>query len=251
MKDNKLKKILKNNSLTIGSWITIPSPNVVEIMANNNFDWLCIDIEHNLINNESLVNLVRTIQSYKIAALVRVPSNNPDSIKLCMDAGADGIIVPMISTYDEAKNAVEYTYYPPRGIRGVGLSRAQKYGSGFEEYKKWLDENAIIICQIEHYKSIDDLEKIILVDDIDGLLIGPYDLSASMGYPGQYHRKDVTNKLNKFKSICEKHKFSFGIHIVEPDLKVLRKKINDGYNFIAYGTDFNFLNKGIKLYFNE
>ena len=156
MKDNKLKKILKNNSLTIGSWITIPSPNVVEIMANNNFDWLCIDIEHNLINNESLVNLVRTIQSYKIAALVRVPSNNPDSIKLCMDAGADGIIVPMISTYDEAKNAVEYTYYPPRGTRGVGLSRAQKYGSGFEEYKKWLDENAIIICQIEHYKSIDD-----------------------------------------------------------------------------------------------
>ena len=124
MKDNKLKKILKNNSLTIGSWITIPSPNVVEIMANNNFDWLCIDIEHNLINNESLVNLVRTIQSYKIAALVRVPSNNPDSIKLCMDAGADGIIVPMISTYDEAKNAVEYTYYPE--AQGVWVFREHK-----------------------------------------------------------------------------------------------------------------------------
>lgn len=250
MKNKTLKSSLKNNSLTIGCWITIPSVNIIEILSQFNFDWLCIDTEHNLINNEKIVELIRSIQSNNIAALVRVSSNNEVTIKQCMDAGADGVVVPMINSYDDAKKIIDYTYYPPIGKRGVGLSRAQKYGSAFEEYKNWLNKHAIVIAQIEHYEAIENLEKIISLKEIDGLLIGPYDLSSSMGYPGEFNRDDVQNQINKFKSICEKNKISHGLHIVDPEIKELKTRIKSGYNFIAYGTDFNFLKKGIKLNFN-
>ena len=240
-----------NNELTIGSWITIPSPNIVELLSEYKFDWLCIDIEHNFFNNENVVYLIRLIQSYDIAALVRVSSNDEVIIKHVMDAGADGVVIPMVNSLDDAKSAVESVYYPPKGKRGVGLSRAQKYGAGFSEYKKWLEENAVIIAQIEHHEAISNLEEIIELNGIDGVLIGPYDLSASMGYPGEFDREDVKEQLNKFKSICKKMSFSHGLHIVDPIQSVLKSKIDEGYNLIAYGTDFNFLRTGLSLTFGK
>ena len=251
MRNNKLKSNLKNNSLTVGSWITMSSPNVVEILSQYDFDWLCIDIEHNLFNGESIVNLIRLIQSYDIAALVRVSSNNDEIIKHCMDAGADGVIIPMVNTVLDAVKAVNSVYYPPLGRRGVGLSRAQQYGAGFIEYQKWLKENTIIIAQIEHHEAITNLEEIISLDLIDGVIIGPYDLSASMGYPGDFHRTDVQDQLRTFESICKKLNFPLGLHIVNPDKEELKAKIDLGYSFIAYGTDFNFLRKGLDTSFKK
>jgi 2-dehydro-3-deoxyglucarate aldolase len=251
MNNKKLKKNLKNNTLTIGSWVTISSPNIIEVLAQYDFDWLCIDIEHNMFNNESVINLIRLIQSFDIAALVRVSSNDEVIIKHCMDAGADGIVVPMVNSLSDAKKAVDSVYYPPAGKRGVGLSRAQKYGAGFIEYKEWLNESAIIIAQIEHHKAITNLEEIISLDLIDGAIIGPYDLSASMGYPGEFNRDDVQEQLEQFKSICKKANFPYGFHIVDPIQETLESKINEGYNFIAYGTDFNFLREGIKNSFTR
>ena len=131
-----LKNKLKNNQLTIGSWIMIGNPMNVEVMALAGFEWLVVDIEHTSIDLQTTENLIRTIQSKNIKALVRVSKNEEVVIKRILDMGADGIIVPMVCSKEDAIQAVNYAKYPPQGKRGVGLYRASSYGTKFEEYKK-------------------------------------------------------------------------------------------------------------------
>lgn len=246
MKNTILKQKLHSNELTIGSWVTFPSPKVVEVLSGFNFDWLCIDIEHNLFNHETIVNLIRTIQYYDMSALVRIDHNEPVIIKKCLDAGADGLIIPMVNTSKDAERAVESAYYPPIGKRGVGLSRAQKYGLSFTEYQTWLKDDLVIIAQIEHFEGVENLESIIRTNRIDGVIIGPYDLSASLGIPGQFDKQEVQGLLNKFEEICKENDFPFGEHIVYPEQSVLDSKVAQGSKFIAFGTDFNFMIKGLR-----
>ena len=245
MKNKSLKLKLNANQLTIGTWVTISSPKIIEILANYNFDWICIDIEHNFFNNESITNLIRTIQSFDIAALVRVDDNEPVIIKKCLDSGADGLIIPMVNTPEEAKNAVSYSYYANAGNRGVGLSRAQNYGLSFNSYKDWLKENLVIIAQIEHYQGIENLEEIVDVEGIDAVFIGPNDLSSSLGFPGELDHPEMVKQLKTFREVCKKKKVPFGEHLIYPKLEDLRKLIDDGLKFIVYGVDFNFLIRGI------
>ena len=194
--------------------------------------------------------LITTIQSKGVAAFVRVNKNEEVVIKHVLDAGADGIIVPMICSQDDAKRAVDYAKYPPVGKRGVGLARAQQYGVGFEKYKKWVAENLIVIAQIEHIDGINNLEDIIAVDGIDGTIIGPYDLSGSMGMPGEFEKPIVKDALAKYIDICKAHNFPMGFHVVNTDPEKIKDKINEGYTFVAYGTDFLFMGdtaaKGVK-----
>ena len=129
-----LKEKLTNQELSIGSWLTIPHVSIVEILGSAGFEWLAIDIEHTAIGIHQCFDLIAAIQANGMKALVRVSKNEEVIIKRVLDAGADGIIVPMVKNRAEALQALEYTYYPPRGKRGVGLSRAQRYGIGFDQY---------------------------------------------------------------------------------------------------------------------
>ena len=122
---------------SLGSWITIGHHSIAEIMADSGFDWLCIDMEHTVIDLLEVQNLILTIQSKGLKAYVRVGKNDNLIIKRVLDAGADGIIVPMVNSLDDAKKAINAVYYPPIGKRGVGLARAQSYGFDFENYKKY------------------------------------------------------------------------------------------------------------------
>jgi 2-dehydro-3-deoxyglucarate aldolase len=251
MLNNTLRKRIKAGELTLGSWITIGHPNVAEILANAGFDWLVIDIEHNPIDISMVQTLITTIQSKGVAAFVRVSKNEEVVIKHVLDAGADGIIVPMICTKADAIQAVDYAKYPPIGKRGVGLARAQQYGTGFEAYKKWVAEDLVVIAQIEHIDGIKNLEEIISVDGIDGTIIGPYDLSGSMGMPGEFDKPVVKDALAKYIDICKAHNFPMGFHVVNADPTKIQEKIDEGYRFIAYGTDFLFMGdtaaKGMKV----
>jgi 2-dehydro-3-deoxyglucarate aldolase len=129
----------------------------VEVMALAGFEWLVVDIEHTSIDLSSTENLIRTIQANDIKALVRVSKNEEVIIKKVLDMGADGIIVPMVNSKEDAAQAVNYAKYPPQGKRGVGLYRATKYGTNFEEYKKWVDEELVIIAQIEHIDAVNNI----------------------------------------------------------------------------------------------
>lgn len=241
-----LKERLKNNQLTIGSWISIGHTSVVEVMASADFEWLVIDFEHTSMNYETIHNLIITIQSKNIKALVRVSKNEEVVIKKVLDMGADGIIVPMIKNEMDAIKAVEFAKYPPVGKRGVGLFRAQGYGLKFEEYKKWVNENLVIIAQIEHYEAVENIDRIIRIEGIDGVIIGPYDLSGSLGFPGAYHKSEVKEAIAKVLECCKRHNIPCGFHVIETDPKKLQEKIKEGCTFLAYSLDFLFLGDNVR-----
>lgn len=240
-----LKQRIRSNQLTIGSWITIGHHSIVEIMSNGKFDWLAIDMEHSPISHEKCQELILAIQSKNISPLVRVSSNNSVEIKKAMDSGATGIIVPMIMSEKDVFKAINSIKYPPNGKRGVGLARAQDYGFGFQNYNKWQKNSSIVIAQIEHIEAVNNIEKIISINELDALIIGPYDLSSSMGYPGELNHKEVLDAINRIEEACRKKEFPFGFHIIEPDQKILKEKIRNGYNFLGFSLDFLFMGEKI------
>jgi 2-dehydro-3-deoxyglucarate aldolase len=233
------------NKVSIGSWITLNNMSVVEVMADAAFDWLCIDMEHTVIDYTDAQHLIATIQSKNLIPYVRVGENNPRIIKRVLDAGAGGIIVPLVNSQKDAENAVKAVKYPPMGNRGVGaVGRAQNYGFGFDKYAKTVNQTTKVIAQIEHIDAINNLEVILGVKGIDGTIIGPFDLSSSMGKPGKFHDPDVIDALLKYETISKKLKKEMGYHVIKPDHKLVIEKIEAGYTFIAFSWDTYFL--GIK-----
>jgi 2-dehydro-3-deoxyglucarate aldolase len=241
-----LKEKLRNNQLTIGSWITLGHLGIAEIMTQTDFDWLTIDMEHSVISIDTAQTMIQIIQAGKKSALVRVGKNDELIIKQVMDAGANGVIVPMVNSVEMAKKAVDHLKYPPHGKRGVGLARAQKYGFGFDEYKSWLENESILVAQIEHIDAISNFEKIIEVEEVDAYIIGPYDLSASMGYPGEYHRQEVISAIDHVLAVSKRKSKAVGFHVIHPNADLVNEKIDQGCTFIAFSIDFFFIGSKIK-----
>ncbi len=240
----KLKQKIKNAELTIGSWITLGNTSVAEIMANAGYDWLVVDLEHTTISVEQAGELIRTIELSGISSLVRLTYNDESQIKRMLDAGARGIVVPMVKSASDAKYAVAATRYPPLGNRGVGLARAQCYGSSFKDYFSWqadTNDGPIVVVQIEHIDAVNNLKDILSVKGVDAFIIGPYDLSCSMGIPGEFDNPQFTDVMKNIIETGDKLGAVSGIHVVEPDIEKLNNAINEGYKFIAYSVDIRML----------
>ncbi|MBI1870521.1 MAG: 2,4-dihydroxyhept-2-ene-1,7-dioic acid aldolase [Chlamydiae bacterium] len=240
-KKKSLKQKLFSNQLTIGSWITLAHTGIAEIMAKAGFDWLAVDLEHSVITIREAEELIRVIGLCGVTPLVRLTSNDPNQIKRVMDAGAHGVIVPMVNSREQAEAAVCAVHYPVRGRRGVGLARAQGYGTRFQDYLKWLQNEAIVIVQIEHIDAVENLEEIFSVPGVNGYMIGPYDLSGSLGVPGQFTHPKVLRALRRIKQVAAKMKKPGGIHIIEPDPKELKRRVKEGFHFLAYSLDIRML----------
>ena len=240
-KTNSLKSKLRNRQLTIGSWITLGHSSIAEIMAKAGFDWLTVDMEHSAITIHEAQQLVQVIELSGCVPLVRVGTNDANLIKRAMDAGAHGVIVPMINTKEDAEQAVGAVKYPPEGFRGVGLARAQSYGANFEGYRRWNETESIVIVQIEHIKAVESLEAILSVEGVDAFIVGPYDISASLGIAGQFEHPDMTSALNKILDTARRLEAVAGYHVVPPDARQVLEKIKQGYRFLAYSIDFLFL----------
>ena len=239
-----LKDKLKNRQLTIGSWITINSTSIAEILANAGYDWLVVDLEHSTISIDQAAELIRTIELSGVPSLVRLTSNDANQIKRVMDAGARGIVVPMIKNAAQAKFAVASTRYPPLGNRGVGLARAQSYGASFKDYFSWqadMNDGPVVIVQIEHIDAVEDLKNILNVEGVDAFFIGPYDLSCSMGIPGDFDHPKFIQTMNKIIDISNSVGAVSGLHVVEPDIKLLSEAVRVGHKFIAYSVDIRML----------
>lgn len=187
----QLKTKLANSELTIGSWITLGHPAIAEIMAAAGFDWLVLDMEHSVMELGEAQAIIQVLDKQQCPAIVRLTSNHPDQIKRVMDAGATGVMVPMVKSAADARVAVQGVYYPPRGQRGVGLARAQGYGASFPAYQQWLEENAVVVVMIEHVDAVNSIDAILAVPGVDAYIIGPYDLSGSMGRPGDLNHPEV------------------------------------------------------------
>ncbi|MBQ1497301.1 MAG: aldolase [Sphingomonas sp.] len=242
MKNERLKAKLAAGETAIGSWLTLPSVAIAEILALAGFDWLVVDLEHSVTSIDVAGDMIRVIDLCGVSPLVRLTSNDPDQIKRVMDAGAHGIVVPMVTNAEEARQAVAATRYAPAGIRGVGLARAQGYGATFRDYLDWQARGGpIVIAQIEHIDAVDALEEILAVDGIDAFIIGPYDLSASMGLPGQFDHPDFVAAMARIAATATRLGKTSGLHVVEPGAEGLRKAHAAGHRFIAYSVDIRML----------
>ena len=235
---SSLRRRLATGEITVGSWIQLAHPAIAEMMAAAGYDWLTVDLEHSVISLREAEELIRIIGLKGVAPLVRLSSNDPVQIKRVMDAGAEGVIVPMVKTREEAEQAVAAVRYSPHGSRGVGLARAQGYGASFEEYRKWVATESVIITQIEHIDGVRNLDEILAVPGVAGFIVGPYDLSGSLGLPGQFSHPEMRKALKEIERIATKHPLlASGYHVVPPDPKLVMAKIKEGYRFIAYSTD--------------
>ena len=250
---NKLKQALKNNEVSLGAWVQIPHPTVVEIIAHNSnekLDWICIDMEHGAISFESMTNLIRTIEKFDITPVVRIPKNDYIWIHRALDAGAKGLIIPMIKSGQEASEAVSEALYPPLGNRSFGYSRANFYGADFDSYVKTANEEISIIIQIEHIDAINELDFILDVDRVDATFVGPYDLTGSFGMPGDFDDERYSNLLSRYDSKSKDHGVPTGIHVVRPTPKKIKMAKMSGYKMIAVGTDAVFLEEKCREIFD-
>jgi 2-dehydro-3-deoxyglucarate aldolase len=229
-----------------GSWLTRPDPAIAEVMAKSGyFEWLTIDIEHSAISINQVEELIRIIQLSKVEAYVRLSENNATLIKRVLDAGADGIIVPMVNSASDVKKALHACFYPPVGNRGVGLGRAQNYGTRFNEYKTSLEPETKVIIQIEHIAAVKNIDEIFSVNGVYGYFIGPYDLSASLGKAGNFTCQEVIEALEITKASGIRHGIKPGYHIIEPDPRQVANKKREGYKIIGVSLDMLFLLRGL------
>jgi 2-keto-3-deoxy-L-rhamnonate aldolase RhmA len=246
MTPREIKRKLRDGQPTLGSWLTFRDPAVAEILARAGFDWLGIDMEHSPITISEAQELIRAISLCGVTALVRLSSNDQTLAKRVLDAGAGGIIVPMVNNAEDAKQAVAMAKYPPAGTRSAGLARAQSYGPGFEDYIAHANDDTIVVVQIEHTDGVKNAAKILAVDGIDAYMVGPYDLTASMGIPGRFHEKSYTAALEKVRAAGKSAGVPAGLHVVYPDPAELKKRAGEGYLFLVHSVDFLMLGESAR-----
>ncbi len=237
----KIRSVMKSGKASVGTWMQIPSAEVAEILGAAGYDWVAVDLEHGSISTSQLPNFFRAIELSGSLPLARLGGNNPSLCKAVLDAGAGGVIVPMIDSREQLIAVRDACRWPPTGTRGVGFSRSNLFGEYFESYSTEA-QSPLLVAMIEHIRAFDDLVGILSVEGLDAILIGPYDLSASIGKTGKFDDPEFVEMVKDLKNICAKQKIPFGIHIVKPDEARLADAINDGAKFIAYGLDGVFLN---------
>jgi 2-keto-3-deoxy-L-rhamnonate aldolase RhmA len=229
--------------VSIGSWMSMAHVSIAEILAMAGYDWVVIETEHTAIDVAEVLRLIIAIERRGAVPLVRLAWDDPIQAKAVLDSGAAGVLVPMVNTKADAELAVSMVRYPPLGSRGVGLARAQGYGTEFDSYVKSANDDVLLIVQIEHVEAVRNIEAILSVKGIDGTFIGPYDLSMSMGIPGQLTHPDLLAARQRVLEATLAHGLAAGIHLVHPDRAAedLAAVVAAGYRFIALGTDILFL----------
>ena len=237
----KLKSRIAVRDLVIGSWITMPALALAEIMSRAGFDLVVIDLEHSSLSIAEAGELIRVIDLAGASPIVRLSSNDSTQIKRILDAGAEGIVVPMVNTLADVEQAFSSMRYPPMGSRGVGLGRAQGYGPGFSEYFQTDVSELLLFVQIEHEDALHNLDDIFGSGLVDGYIVGPYDLSCSLGVPGEFESAKFKAALEKIRSCGDKHGVVGGLHVVEPDCEAVEALIDAGYLLLIYSVDFRII----------
>lgn len=234
---------LRKRRVQIGTLITLPSAEVCEVLSTAGFDWLWIDMEHGHIGIETLLHILQAVRE-PCHAVIRVPAADPVWIKRVLDTGCEGLIVPQVNSAAEARDVVSWSKYPPKGRRSVGMSRAHGYGMNFKEYVDRINDDLAVIVQIEHITAVKNVEAIVDVDGVGGILVGPYDLSASMGKIGRVGDEDVVKNIGLIRKACAEAGKPLGIFAA--DAETADRYIGDGFSFVAIGTDTMFLASGAK-----
>ena len=239
---NGFKRALKAGRAQIGLWSSLSSSYTVEVIAGAGFDWILLDMEHSPNDLESALAQLQAAAPYPSHPVVRVPWNDMVSIKRLLDIGAQSLLVPYVSTADEARAAVSYTRYPPAGVRGVaGTTRATRFGR-VRDYAKRAQEEICLLVQVETQQALDNIEAICAVEGVDGVFIGPADLHASLGYTGEIANPKV--KLLIDSAIQRIRKAGKAPGILTSNEADARHWLQCGGLFVAVGADVGILARG-------
>jgi len=243
---NKTKAKLHAGQPALGGWVMIGHPTSAEIMAGEGFDWIGVDLEHTSTSIADLHLIALALKGTGCDLLARLPACDPVQAKLALDNGAAGIIVPSVNTPAQAAQAVAMAKYPPEGVRGAALCRAADFGRNFDSYFRNHNKDVVVVVMIEHRDALPHLDAILGAPGIDAALIGPYDLSASMGLAGQLQHPEVLAAQQRILEACRKHGVAPGMHVVPVDPGELRKRIAQGFRFVACGLDTLFIQHGCR-----
>jgi 2-keto-3-deoxy-L-rhamnonate aldolase RhmA len=239
---------VRQRDLLIGPLITLADSAVSETFALAGCDFLWLDLEHAPLGLDRIQQHVQAVAG-RAGTVVRVPWNDSVHIKRVLDLGCDGVIVPQIRTVDEARAAVAAAQYPPAGIRSVGIARAQQYGMNLSEYVQNANDAVTVILQIEHVDALPHVADILALPGVDAIIVGPYDLSASMGRPGQITHPDVTAAVATIADACNPRGMPWGAFA--PDAANAKVQIARGATVVALGTDTMYLWKGMRAAIGE
>ena len=245
MRKNKLKELFKKNIPIINTWLAIPSSFSAEVMANQGWDSVTIDMQHGLIDYSNAVNMLQAISTTNTIPLARVNWNEPGQIMKILDAGSYGIICPMVSNRKEAENFVQACQYPPKGYRSFGPIRASIYGGS--DYAKNANEEILKLAMIETKEALEKLDEILDTPNLDGVYIGPADLSLAVGEEPGFDRPENTKAYKEILRILEsakKRNLLAGLH--NGTAEYANKMIKKGFNLVTVGSDSRYIASGAK-----
>ena len=239
---NAFKQALSAGRAQIGLWSSLSSNYSVEVTAGAGFDWLLLDMEHSPNDLESLLAQLQAAAPYPTHAVVRVPWNDMVAMKRVLDIGAQSLLVPYVSTADEARAAVAHTRYPPAGVRGVaGTTRATRFGR-IKDYARRAHQELCVLVQVETQAALDSIEAICAVDGVDGVFIGPADLHASLGHAGEIANPKVKPLIDD--AIRRIRRSGKAPGILTPNEDDARHWLECGALFVAVGADVGILARG-------
>lgn len=257
MNIDTIRALLAQDKPTIGTWLQFPSPEVAELLARAGYDWVAADMEHGTFGRAGLTDIFRAIECGGAAPFARLAEATRLQIKAALEAGAQGLIFPMIESREQLNAAISWATYPGyddgrlpdeplRENRGVGFCRANAFGTRMEEYMRDRASRLFLVAQIEHIRAVDNLEAILSHPRLDAIMVGPYDLSGSMGLTAKFDHPDFQAAMRRIHDVCRRHRPLMGLHIVQPDPAELERQIAQGSRFIAYGIDSVFLWHGAR-----
>tara|TARA_B100001121_G_scaffold240850_1_gene214913 strand:+ start:248 stop:1036 length:789 start_codon:yes stop_codon:yes gene_type:complete len=245
MRKNKLKELFKTGKPIINSWLSIPSSFSAESMAQQSWDSLTIDMQHGLIDYSSAVNMLQAISTTDITPMARVNWNEPGQIMKILDAGCYGVICPMVSNRKEAEKFVQACQYPPKGYRSFGPIRASIYGGS--DYAKHADNEILKLAMIETKEALEKLDEILDTPHLDGVYIGPADLSLAVGEEPGFDKPEDTKAYKEILRVLDaakKRKLIAGLHNGTPEYA--QKMLDKGFNLVTVGSDSRYITAGAK-----
>jgi 2-keto-3-deoxy-L-rhamnonate aldolase RhmA len=239
---NPIKDSLARGEVCLGTMMQFGHPGIAEVLANAGYSWIAVDLEHSDIGTVDFTQVCRGMYGRGALPLARVRENDPLAIRQVLDMGAAGVLVPMVGTAQEAAAAAAATRYPPQGVRGFSFHRANDWGTRFAEHVRDADNDVLLLVMIETRPGVENIRAILETEGVDGIFIGPYDLSGSFGVAGQLDHPVIQDAIAACLAACREAGKTAGIHIADPSPGLVQKRIDSGFRFIGLGYDSVFLN---------
>ncbi len=232
-----LKNKLANRERVFGGWVSYREPAIAETFAKAGFDFIAIDMEHTTINTDEANRIITGVQSEGVTCLPRPVSHNNDFIKPMLEAGADGMIIPMINTQAEVEEQIRLQKFPPLGQRSYGLNRAHGYGFDFKPYIDTWNDSSIFIIQVESITAVENIEQLLKVPGLDAVMVGPYDISGSLGVPGETNHSKVREAARRVVEECALAGISCMTQIADVQKETIEDAFEQGYTSIILSSD--------------